>query len=49
MSCRKRINSDANLNTDTIMEYTHKKKKQNTQPNTPTDQTSNTTSQKKNI
>ena len=32
MSCRKRINSDANLNTyadtDTIIEYTHKKKKQ---------------------
>ena len=28
MSCKKRLNSDAKLDTDTIMEYTHKKKKQ---------------------
>ena len=28
MSCRKRLNSDAKLDTDAIMEYTHKKKKQ---------------------
>ena len=28
MSCRKRLNSDAKLDTDAITEYTHKKKKQ---------------------
>ena len=28
MSSRKRLNSDAKLDADTIMEYTHKKKKQ---------------------